>query len=196
MRPFLTFRATKATQLMMGVLFLGGCTLPSQYEEARRYYTSHQAAVVADAAEASIPLQRGKEGRLYVVARMGRTECLLMVDTGATLTLLDERLVTGLGTRILPAPKGVLYGGGGASSGGVARIPAITLGGFELRDCPVFVTDLSEWNRREFAAQGVEIAGILGSGHLELLNAQIDYEAGVLTLRRTQQTPGREADDT
>ena len=85
---------------------------------------------------------------------------------------------------MMPTPPGIFYGTGGSFETSVARIPVIRIGAYELRDCPVVATSFVEWNRREMAAQRVVVGGMLGSAQLELMRATIDYDRGVLTLRR------------
>jgi predicted aspartyl protease len=159
-----------------------GCQSANDDDMARQRY-SRPPTVTMKAPQVVLQLRSGDFGRIYLPARIGNSGVLLMVDTGATPTIVDEQVLRGEKIEMIQAPEGVLYGGGGASKGFVARIPKLDLGGCSLDDMPVFATNYEEWNRRESAVQKVVIGGILGSEVLKLLNARIDYQAGTLVIQ-------------
>lgn len=172
-------------------LAFSGCQSSKNYGEAHQLY-SRPPTISMQVPQVVLKLRSGEFGRIYLPARIGNAEVWLMVDTGATLTVIDEQVLKTEKIEMLQAPDDLLYGGGGASQSFVARLPKLDLGECSLDDMPVFATDYREWNRREKAAQKMEIGGILGSEILKLLNARIDYQAGTLVI----QNPNRPAAQT
>ncbi|MBI5709778.1 MAG: PDZ domain-containing protein [Candidatus Eisenbacteria bacterium] len=109
-----------------------------------------------------------------------------LLDTGASLTALDERYAAGLGL----AREGALLaegvgGVGGASFAKLRRIRVAGPGGdgVEVHDFKVGIVDLGEgleeamWRRP---------AGLLGSDFISRFVAEIDYDHETLTLRDPQ----------
>jgi len=179
--------------LVCCVVILAGCKSSTQYEAASAYYTSRAAQVVASAEAVEVPLKQGEEGRLYVAAEVGSSNVFLIVDSGAAMMVLDRNLLAQQGVKLMATPRGAFFGNGGSFDASVARVPVIRIGAYEIRDCPVVATSLVDWNHQEMAAQRVTIGGMLGSAQLKLMRATIDYDRGVLTLRKPNPQDGANA---
>jgi hypothetical protein len=161
-------------------LWLVGC-VPTRSGRSSEY-DSRPATVRLSKDLVPLNLMSPRDGRLYLPARIGIHEVLLMIDTGAPFTLLSRTLVDGVQHPDANPPKALLYGHGGAVKSYFARVPLISCGDLELVDVPVFAVDFTDWNRLEMAHYEAEIGGILGSDLLELLGAQIDYRGKLLVI--------------
>lgn len=163
-------------------LLLSGCGSPGNFDAARHYYS--RPPTLSFSAPEVVPLVLGTDGRLYVEVRIGNREVLFLVDTGATATICDERVISEIRIATMAAPFGILWGGGGGTKSSVARIPAMQIGDTHILDCPVFVQNLDDWNKREIATQKRRIDGILGSELMELLGVQIDYRSHTMQIQK------------
>ncbi len=159
---------------------LMGCAATQDFDLARKVYESPPE--LAFTGSSTVPLSEGKGGRLYVEVSLAGEKCIFIVDTGAVQTIISSDLASKLSIEKLATPKGTLYGGGGGVHSSIARIPVVEIGDAILKDLPVFITDLDEWNQREQTAQQTRIDGILGSEALLFLRASINYATKELVL--------------
>jgi predicted aspartyl protease len=165
----------------IGVL-LSGCGSPGNFDAARAYYS--KPPTISFSAPEVVPLVVGSEGRLYMQVRIGTQDVMFLVDTGATATICDEQVISEAKIATMAAPFGTLWGGGGGVKSSVARIPTLQIGNTHILDCPVFVQNLDDWNKREVATQKRRIDGILGSELMELLGVQIDYRSHTMQIQK------------
>ena len=102
----------------------------------------------------------------------------LVLDTGATLTCLDERLAAQLS---LPRKTGAIgLGAGVGGSGRVAlvHVDSIRLGSATVRNLTACVLDLA--HLRELGAGGV--SGLLGLNFLTPFHVTLDFDQRIMTL--------------
>ena len=121
------------------------------------------------------------QGHLRVAAMVHGTPCLLIVDTGAYFTTLDQQFARkariggyessayaqGLGTKARPIR--------------VSRFPEFKVGDFTIKNASVTITELDP----EMLGSGgkTSAAGLLGADYLGLHGAIIDLNSGTLYLR-------------
>lgn len=102
----------------------------------------------------------------------------LVLDTGATLTCIDERLARELR---LPRKSGAVgVGAGAVGSGRVAlvQVDSVRLGASTVRNLTACILDLS--HLRDLGAGGV--SGLLGLNFLTEFHVTLDFEKRLLTL--------------
>lgn len=139
-------------------------------------------AVEADTAAGQVPLRvAGRGGAVLMVAAHinGRGPYNLVLDTGATLTCIDERLARELR---LPRKSGAVgVGAGAVGSGRVAlvQVDSVRLGSTTVRNMTACILDLS--HLRDLGAGGV--SGLLGLNFLTEFHVTLDFENRLLTLR-------------
>lgn len=101
-----------------------------------------------------------------------------VLDTGATLTCVDEALAAELS---LPAAPGRIGLGAGIGSAGQLRlvtIDSLRVGQARAEELPACTLDLSTVERL-----GIQFDGLLGLNFLRPFRLTIDFEGGVLTLQ-------------
>lgn len=140
------------------------------------------AAVQADSTAGQVPLRvAGRGGAVLMVAAQinGTGPYNLVLDTGATLTCLDERLAAALS---LPRKTGAIgLGAGVGGSGRVAlvHVDSVRLGPATVRNLTACVLDLG--HLRELGAGGV--SGLLGLNFLTPFHVTLDFEQRIMTLK-------------
>jgi predicted aspartyl protease len=137
--------------------------------------------VQADTAAGEVPLRvagRGGAVLLVSVHINGAGPYNLVLDTGATLTCIDERLVRELA---LPRKTGALgLGAGVGGSGRVAlvQVDSIRVGSSAVTNLTACVLDLR--HLRDLGAGGVH--GLLGLNFLSSFKVALDFEQRLMTL--------------
>ena len=141
-----------------------------------------RATVEADSAAGEVALRvAGRGGAVLMVATYinGEGPYNLVLDTGATLTCLDEQLVRQLS---LPRKRGAIgLGAGVGGSGRVAlvQVDSVRLGSATVRNLTACVLDLA--HLRELGAGGV--SGLLGLNFLTPFHVTLDFDRRVMTLK-------------
>lgn len=138
-------------------------------------------SVQADSVAGEVPLQvAGRGGAVLMVSAVinGAGPFNLVLDTGATLTCLDERLA---GELQLPRKTGAVgLGAGVGGSGRVAlvQVDSVRLGTSTVKNLTACVLDLRHLH--ELGAGGVN--GLLGLNFLSVFHVTLDFERRVMTL--------------
>lgn len=140
--------------------------------------------VPADSAAGEIALEfagRGDAALLVPVHVNGQGPFRLVLDTGATLTCLDQEVVQRLE---LPPARGVVGVGAGVGSSGqmsLVRIDSVRVGAARAEGMTGCALDL-----RHTGAVGLDIDGLLGLDFLRAYRVTIDFEREVLILQSAE----------
>ncbi len=100
-----------------------------------------------------------------------------VLDTGATLTCVDDSLAEELD---LPEREGVQ--GVGAGVGGSGRMRLVTLDSVRVGSAAAFDLMGCALNLESIRATGIEMRGLLGLNFLKSFHVVLDFERNVLTL--------------
>lgn len=138
-------------------------------------------AVQADTAKGEVPMKVAGHGGavLMVEAQInGAGPFNLVLDTGATLTCLDERLAAQLQLRRKRGAVGLGAGVGGSGRVALVDVDSIRLGASTVSNLTACVLDLR--HLRDLGAGGV--SGLLGLNFLTRFNVALDFEQRLMTL--------------
>gem|GEM_PF-6621205 len=124
---------------------------------------------IADLGKVALKLE---SGRLMLEATLDGEPVRLLLDTGASVTLLDRRYVEATGTRIVGSTN-MLRGVGGVAEkqGGVATFGTLEIGPATVKELPVIVQSLAGLQQ----PGKLEFDGILGADVLFALRPVIDF---------------------
>lgn len=156
---------------------LGGLTILSACEGA----VPVRVAVQADAAAGEVPLKvAGRGGAVLMVEAQinGAGPFNLVLDTGATLTCLDERLAVQLQLPRKAGAVGLGAGVGGSGRVAIVQVDSVRLGSSTVQNLTACVLDLR--HLRELGAGGV--SGLLGLNFLTRFHVTLDFERRLMTL--------------
>lgn len=131
----------------------------------------------------AVPLTVNAVGHFELVAQVNGQAARLLLDTGASHTVVATPSAARLG--LLTSPAGARAGGVGAADHPTetTTIAALELGALTLRDVEAYAFDLSHVNQALAARGGVLIDGALGGDVLRPAAAVIDYAQATLYLR-------------
>jgi hypothetical protein len=133
------------------------------------------APATASAGRTSVPVKVA--GNIVVVdANVNETPAALLVDTGASNSVLSPALAQRLGITVpIGAPMRVLHvAGGGTISVPFVRLKSLTVGAATVEDLDVGVYDIVPFSRT--------LDGVLGTDFLRHFRVAIDHHARRLTL--------------
>ncbi len=116
----------------------------------------------------------------------GEKTSRLLVDTGATLTLLDEGQVAGLGLNVNSMRSRTAGFKGRTADLSFASLPSLQLGSHRIGKTDVGVTSLNAFNRPLIEAHQAPLLGILGMDLLIREGAIIDFVGGRVFFQRPQ----------
>jgi predicted aspartyl protease len=117
---------------------------------------------------------------LRIAGAVNKIPCYFLVDTGAYLTLLDSNFASGAKIQVIPT-RLVARGLVGSRSVGMAILPSLRIGNYELRHASTSIVRLD--------AQAVgggsrsEVAGLIGIEYLAMNSAIFDFITGTMYLR-------------
>lgn len=159
------------------VLALGACVETGTPD---RVEIDADASEAETGGEAGVPIRLAGPGgaALLVPVRVnGEGPFEFVLDTGATLTCVDETLADSLA---LPEARGRTGVGAGVRGGGAMRlveIDSLSVGEARARGLTGCALDLAQ-----FRSMGLEAHGLLGLNFLTSFRVTLDFEADRLTL--------------
>ena len=131
----------------------------------------------------SVPLRRTPVGHLELDATVNGQPARLLVDTGASATVINKTSAERWGLECHDDP-GQAIGCGFAAPCEMARLEELKLADLEIGDVDVAVVDLSQINTGLEQAKAEPIDGIIGSNLMIERNGIIEYASDTLHLRR------------
>ena len=135
----------------------------------------------ADSAAGEIPFELAGPGGAALVVPVyinGQGPFDFVLDTGATLTCLDQELAQRLE---LPEARGVVGSGAGVGGAGqmqILRADSLRVGGARATEMMVCAVDL-----RHVGSVGLDIDGLLGLNFLRSFRVALDFKREVLLLQ-------------
>jgi predicted aspartyl protease len=136
--------------------------------------------VPADSAAGEIAFEMAGPGgaALMVPVRInGDGPYQFILDTGATVTCLDERLASSLA---LPEVRGVIGTAAGVGGQGGVRlvsVDSLSIGSVRAHDLQACVVDLEH-----LGGVGLELDGLIGLNVLSQFRVTLDFERNIVTL--------------
>jgi predicted aspartyl protease len=136
--------------------------------------------VPADSAAGEIAFEMAGPGgaALMVPVRInGDGPYQFILDTGATVTCLDERLASSLA---LPEVRGVIGTAAGVGGQGDVRlvsVDSLSIGSVRAHDLQACVVDLEH-----LGGVGLELDGLIGLNVLSQFRVTLDFERNIVTL--------------
>ncbi|MCX5754406.1 MAG: aspartyl protease family protein [Candidatus Krumholzibacteria bacterium] len=115
---------------------------------------------------------------IYLPARIaGRDgELYFLLDSGASMTVIDSVVAAGMGLPLGGAIPGA--GAGGMADFHMTRVPGLSIGGIELSEQIAITFPISNLLRR---FEEIEIGGVLGYDFLSRFVTRIDFERSIIT---------------
>lgn len=164
-----------------------GCTMTpsagSPNRAARATPSSVINAVLRDQGYVGIPTRRLKSGHYQAMAQVDGQRLSLIIDSGASTSILDNASAVRLGLSLRRSRTRVSGLGAPAQRALSGRLDDVRLGALRLDSLPVVVLDLSHVNQ-SLRDEGIELAdGVIGADLLSEREAVFDFTSGVLYLR-------------
>jgi len=130
----------------------------------------------------AIPLNRDELGQFIVEVKLDGQEVLLMVDTGASHTILDKSSALKLGLTMEGPYQTSPVGGRPVKDFSKCFIHEFVVQGFSYGSHDICIMDLSAQQQSLQPYEGRKVAGLLGADFLNRRNAIIDYRKATLYL--------------
>jgi hypothetical protein len=184
-------------QLLAAALFtaLAACDMPLPQAEPKKVEYRPQDAGTVDHALCllgftAIPLKEARTtGHHLVSATVNGTEGVFVLDTGANLSVIDVDHAARFG---LDPASGVRGGATGLGGGNVARqasIKTLSLGGVDVRQRRIVLTDLGAIGDALAPLAGGAVHGLIGQDVLKEHRAVIDVKRPLLYLIEADEEP-------
>jgi len=143
------------------------------------------AAFLAARGFVAVPLRLNAVGHFELEAEINGQPARLLLDTGASRTVLSTPSAARLGLRTTPSAERAHGVGAGDHATETAVLDELRLGALRLREVTTWTFDLGHVNRALEARGGGAIDGALGGDLLRPAEAIIDYARATLYLRDT-----------
>ncbi|GIV20854.1 MAG: hypothetical protein KatS3mg023_2605 [Armatimonadota bacterium] len=121
---------------------------------------------------------RLSQREIFVPVKLNGREYLMMLDTGAGITVVDQPVAEAL--RLPPGESMNVLGASGQGEASVTSLASLQIGNVRLRDVQVAVTDLGLIR----LIGGSRFGGILGFNVLNRFRVTLDYHRRTVTLER------------
>lgn len=136
-----------------------------------------------------VPLRALSTGHHVVALTLNRRAATFVVDTGANMTVLDERFADAFGLTPGAGAAPTAIGIGGPLNARQARVDSFEIGGIPIRARRVVVAAIGQVSASLARFTGTEIHGILGQDVLGEHRAVIDVPRGILYLIEADRDP-------
>ena len=161
-----------------------GCTMtPPRPTPATPRPPTAMHLLLRDHGYVGIPTRRLRSGHYQAAVNADGQRLLLIVDSGASTSVLDNASAVRLGLRLRSSRSRVSGLGAPSQRALSATLEDVRIGGLRLDSVPVVVLDLSHVNQ-SLQDEGIELAdGVIGADLLAQRGAVFDFTNGVLYLR-------------
>jgi len=120
---------------------------------------------------------------IVVSANVNNNKGVLVIDTGASKTVIDENIVNSPSLELLDYKNVVSSGLGGEIKLQLTKLPEIKITNFILSNFVVALIDLSHINKLYQKYHNEPIIGLLGSDFFLKYKANIDYDQKIISLK-------------
>lgn len=164
-----------------------GCTMTprqrSRDPALRETASSAINSVLREQGYVGIPTRRLRSGHYQAMAQVDGQRLSLIIDSGASTSILDNASAVRLGLSLRRSRTRVSGLGAPAQRALSATLDDVRLGALRLDSLPVVVLDLSHVNQ-SLRDEGIDLAdGVIGADLLAERRAVFDFTSGVLYLR-------------
>lgn len=135
-----------------------------------------------------VPLEVNAVGHFEVAAEVNGHAARLVLDTGASHTVLDAPSAERLGLTTTASDDRVSGVGASDWATAMTSVSELRLGAVRLHDVTVRTLDLAHVNRALEARGGTPVDGAIGGDLLRACEAVIDYARATLYLRQAPPT--------
>jgi hypothetical protein len=160
-----------------------GMRLFVRLDDPKNASRSNLSTVLRRQGYTEIPLSRFVYSDFEFRAKINEVDFLMLLDSGASVTLLDRRHALSAGLRLQNTDVSIGGAGGTRQRLSLARAESFRAGGFRTGAFQVGVSDLSNLNAQFAQAGRPALGGYLGSDFLRAKNAVIDCANMRLYLR-------------
>lgn len=136
-----------------------------------------EAVMPVDSAAGEIAFS-GSAAMIVPVRINGEPALQFAVDTGSTLTCVDQRVAERMALPERRGMQGVAAGAAGVGQMRVVRLDSLRVGGVPMRELDACVVELAHARQ-----VGVEIDGLLGLNFLRAYRVAIDFDRRILSLQ-------------
>jgi len=158
---------TVSKRTLLGVLML---LLAMGCDTETDTWSGGQATLSSDSTGRVIPF-RGNGAIIVPVHVNGVGPMNFALDTGSTMTCVDEGVAVRLRLPMQESVRGVAAGAAGVGERRVVRVDSLRVGGASMRELPACVLELVHARH-----VGVEIDGLLGLNFLRAFQVGIDFD--------------------
>ncbi|HLL29614.1 MAG TPA: retropepsin-like aspartic protease [Allosphingosinicella sp.] len=138
----------------------------------------------------AIPLREARStGHHLVTAAVNGKEGVFVLDTGANLSVIDVDHAAHFGLGRAGGRRGGATGLGGSNSARQVGVESVTLGGIEVRQRRMVVTDLGSIGDALAPLAGGAVHGLIGQDVLKEHRAVIDVSRPLLYLIEADEDP-------
>jgi clan AA aspartic protease (TIGR02281 family) len=166
------------------LMALLGCAMtPPAPSRARETASTAINSVLREQGYIGIPTRRLRSGHYQATAQVDGQRLSLIIDSGASTSILDNASAVRLGLSVRRSRTRVSGLGAPAQRALSGRLDDVRLGALRLDSLAVMVLDLSHVNQ-SLREDGIERAdGVIGADLLAERRAVFDFTSGVLYLR-------------
>lgn len=131
----------------------------------------------------AVPLVKTSSGQLLVKSEINGVPAMLVLDSGASVTVLDLSARQTFSLSNLEASSIPAFGVGTVSTAAIASVGTLVIGPLHFEDRPTLLVDLGQLTKVMGLMSGQHVHGVLGQDVLETHDAIIDFRRRVLYLR-------------
>ncbi|HEX5138541.1 MAG TPA: retropepsin-like aspartic protease [Planctomycetota bacterium] len=150
---------------------------------ARAWAHAPPERVTFTAPSATVPADLGSQDVPFVRGRVGDHECMFLVDTGATFTMLSTDVAEAAGIRPVDAGVGVATATKRRIEVRPAVVPRLSVANVVFENHPCLVADSEDLTFTFLLFSFLRIDGVLGWNAIRSLDIEIDYRVPEVTIR-------------
>ncbi len=163
--------------LLQNFSFIIDCRTPRLFAKDARSASdgvAHLSAMLRGRNYVEVPMKKVAISDFEINANVNRLKALLLVDTGAAITLIDRELSRAAGINFRPTDFIVGGAGGGKQRIAVGTVKNFNLNGLKVRQAQIAISDISSLGTQLSEKGKPPLDGYLGADFLRQKSALID----------------------